>query len=229
MGIVAVVLLGPEGNPEGEWYERAHTGTRGPTLLLENIEIVTDRPEDAHTQEESHQMAHTTQGVDPRIAERILQEETLEPRPLEKPTGRPVPHPRDAPLENEGRSRQEGPREQVSMSRPAQQSAQFVLLHSVQPRYPEKATPLQRQRLIVVAVQMYVNEKGEVAHALISRNEGGPHFAEAVLRAVRQWRYEPLVIDGRPEAFWDQIRFVFRVGGGPATASELVGPGRDGG
>ena len=104
----------------------------------------------------------------------------------------------------------------------------FVLLHVVTPAYPDGASASMRQRQIVVATHLYVDEAGNVAHAYVSRNDGGPAFERAALDAVRQWRYRPLLVDGEPTGFWDSIYVVFRVGSGGEIEieTERVPPGQ---
>jgi len=82
----------------------------------------------------------------------------------------------------------------------------------VNPDYPDGTPAAMRQRQIVVATHLYVDEEGRVGHAYVSRNDGGPEFASAALDAVRQWVYEPVLVDGEPIGFWDTIYFVFRIG-----------------
>ncbi len=217
LGLILVVLFGPQGDPEGEWYRR--TGIEGPLEILDNIEVIPDTPIDEVSQEEFRQLAATTQGVDPQLTERILAENP-DPRPLDQETGRGIPQ--DSRINRDGtsHSRQDDPQAQVRRSRAAQQSMQFVLLQSVNPTYPLQASASLRQRRIVVSVAMYVDESGHVAEAYLRGNNGGNLFAEAVLEAVRKWVYKPLLIDGMPSGFWDQINFVFTTGPPSPTASD---------
>ena len=95
------------------------------------------------------------------------------------------------------------------MNRASQQSSDFVLLYSTSPNYPSGTTASLRSRELVVRVNMYVDETGHVTQAYVDRNNGGPAFEGAVLAAVKQWVYQPLLVEGEPSGFWDLIYFVF--------------------
>ena len=214
--IAIAALFGPTGDPDAEWYE--HTGFEGELLLLDAIDVVQDR--DLVSQTEAQSLPGATQGVEAPITERVRHASPLDPVPLERPRG-------DAESEFQRMQRADPrltaeivDRDQVKMSRPAQQSSDFVLLKSLSPRYPSDVAPALRERRIVVRVNMYVDESGHVAHAYVDRNEGGPRFESAVLEAVRQWVYRPLVRDGKPTGFWDTIYFIFQIEGS-ATAHEF--------
>ena len=207
--LVVIALLGPDANREGEWYE--HTGVRGDLVLLDAIDVVSDR--DPVTQDAAQSLPGATRGVQSPITDRTVVDETLAPVPREAPLGEDRPDPSDLQRADPRLTAEVVDRDQVEMSRPAQQSSDFVLLHAVNPRYPDGVPDAQRRREIVVRVNMYVDETGHVAHAYVDRNDGGPRFERAVLEAVRQWVYEPLLVEGEPSGFWDLIYFVFHVQG----------------
>ena len=219
--IVVALLLSPPVDVSRPWYE--HTGAEGPTVLLENIDVV--RENDPTEAQPSPTLPDATIGVAPELTERIRHEDPLDPRPLERPVGERGP--RRTPLHRAPPERAEALAEAdaVEMNRPAQQSSDFVLLHAVNPTYPEGVEPALRSREIVVRVNMYVDETGHVQHAYVDRNNGGAAFEEAVLGAVRQWVYRPLLVDGQPSGFWDLIYFVFRTPATEAGAQEAPRPG----
>jgi len=68
------------------------------------------------------------------------------------------------------------------------------LTHKVDPVYPEiaKSTRLSN----AVRLNVTTNEQGAVTKAEVI--EGHPVFAEAAVEAVRQWRYEPVLVNGKP-------------------------------
>ncbi len=80
---------------------------------------------------------------------------------------------------------------------PASSIASPTLLHRVQPEYPK--TPRGGRVQALVIVEAYVNEYGDVTNARILR--GHPTLNCAAIKAVRQWRYKPLVVDGEPTPF----------------------------
>ena len=207
---VLLVLLGPDANPDDEWY--VHTGVEGEVRVLDAIEIVPD--EDPVTLREARRMAGATRGVRSPITEKVLNPDNPEAVSPEKPRGRESATP-DVMRRVDPEARialQED--EYVETNRPSQHSEDFVVLHSVEPRYPPDAPPALRTRDVVVRVNMYVDETGHVSHAYVDRNEGGPRFEAAVIEAVTQWIYRPFEHEGGPSGFWDTIYFVFRVGPG---------------
>jgi TonB family protein len=207
MAFVLIALLGPETDPTKPWY--AHTGTRGEIQIIDALSI--SRESDPVDLEALPELEDATRGVDPILTEEIVQEDPLEPLPKEQEEG------------NYGDAVQEVDRREaerivgnnpVELRGRSQQSLAFVLLHVVNPEYPVGQPAATRERQVVVATHLYVDERGHVAHAYVSRNDGGPDFETAALEAVRQWVYEPVLVDGVPIGFWDTIYFVFRIGQG---------------
>lgn len=124
-----------------------------------------------------------------------------------KPPTRPVEAapPIDGPLGNTGESSGIGVRgsfegagtterlEALEGIEPVDGEAMPLL--RVQPEFPEKA--LARGIEGRVLVEFDVTEAGTVENARIVAFEPSPVFNEAALRAVRQWRYNPKVVNGR--------------------------------
>ena len=74
-----------------------------------------------------------------------------------------------------------------------------VLLHRVLPEYPEAARRARLQGVVVI--EAVIDRDGVVAEARVlgdTTRFGG--CAEAALRAVRAWRYQPARLDDRPVA-----------------------------
>ena len=67
----------------------------------------------------------------------------------------------------------------------------------VNPVYPTSATDVRTEQVVVV--ELRINEEGRVADARMLRTV--PAFDQAALDAVRQWQYEPVVVNGSPTAF----------------------------
>lgn len=67
------------------------------------------------------------------------------------------------------------------------------LIRRVEPEYPAEARTQHLQGPVVLEVQ--VLSDGTVGN--ISIVKGSPLLAEAAVRAVRQWKYQPYVLDGR--------------------------------
>jgi TonB family protein len=70
------------------------------------------------------------------------------------------------------------------------------ILKKVNPVYPEEA--LQQKIEGVVVIEATTDEKGEVTAAKVVPSENPqPLLEEAALAAVRQWKYEPFLKDGK--------------------------------
>jgi len=90
--------------------------------------------------------------------------------------------------------------------RPVAYSESFVILRRVQPKYPQH----ERERGIEgsVTVELLVDEQGLVARANALDLVGPESFEEATLDAVRQFEFQPPIINGEPSAMW--IKFVVK-------------------
>lgn len=71
------------------------------------------------------------------------------------------------------------------------------LVHSVPPVYPDLAA--QARLTAVVIAEALVDTSGRVREVKILR--GAPLFDEAATEAVKQWRYQPLLLNGVPTEF----------------------------
>jgi len=67
---------------------------------------------------------------------------------------------------------------------------QSKLIHRVAPVYPEEAKAGQ------VILNVTVNEKGDVTNVEVL--DGDPLHIDAVVAAVKQWKYEPILLNGKP-------------------------------
>jgi TonB family protein len=82
---------------------------------------------------------------------------------------------------------------------------QATLIHKVDPTYPPQA---RTQRLAgSVVLDTTIAENGSVHDITVV--SGPPLLAEAATRAVRQWRYSPLLLNGTPIAVQKRITVVF--------------------
>lgn len=82
------------------------------------------------------------------------------------------------------------------------------LIHPVDPRYPEKV----RKEKVTgqVVIQATIEKDGTVARASVVRPVH-PDLDAAALEAVRQWRYEPAMQNGRPVAVYMTLTVEFRL------------------
>jgi len=79
------------------------------------------------------------------------------------------------------------------------------LIHRVEPQYPPDA----RERHIQGSVTLDVQIAGEGVVRTVAVVEGDPVLAEAAIEAVRQWRYRPYSVDGRPVDMQTRITIKF--------------------
>ncbi|MGB9234013.1 MAG: TonB family protein [Terriglobales bacterium] len=79
--------------------------------------------------------------------------------------------------------------------------------HQVLPVYPAKAQTMRLEGKVVVDVM--VREDGTVGDLKVL--EGHPMLAEAVLDAVKNWRYEPFLLNGRPTKRETKVTINFRL------------------
>jgi len=82
------------------------------------------------------------------------------------------------------------------------------VLKKVEPVYPEEA----RKQGIEgdVIVEATVDEAGQVKEAKVLRGVDG--LNQAALDAVKQWTYEPVVVDGKPKAVKFTVTIRFKLG-----------------
>jgi len=71
------------------------------------------------------------------------------------------------------------------------------LVRRVEPAYPAIAVAARLSARVELEAE--VDVRGEVASVHVER--GHPLFDEAAVAAVRQWRYQPLLLNGEPTAF----------------------------
>jgi TonB family protein len=99
---------------------------------------------------------------------------------------------------------------------PAPVTTGGTLLRSPPPSYPRRA----RTRGIEgeVTVRYDVDQRGRVENVSILSSAPGRTFEDAVRRAVRKWRHEPFLVDGRPVAASITRTFEFAIRGEELTA-----------
>ena len=80
--------------------------------------------------------------------------------------------------------------------------------------YPEKARVNGIQGNVVLSV--VISELGDVENATVV--SGDPALAEAAVQSIRQWKYKPYTIDGKPTPMQTQITFGFHMKSPPPLA-----------
>jgi TonB family protein len=82
------------------------------------------------------------------------------------------------------------------------------LIKKVDPRYPEEARKKGIQGVVILEAK--TDEYGRVIDAMILRSI--PELDQAAIEAVRQWVYEPLLIDGKPTKGLFTVTVRFQLG-----------------
>ncbi len=90
------------------------------------------------------------------------------------------------------------------------------LLSAEPPRYPTEAR--RRRETGTVVLMVVVNEEGRVAAISIADSSGVDRLDKAALSAVRQWRWSPTIIDGRPSEVRGLVRIPFELKGAPSAS-----------
>ncbi len=89
--------------------------------------------------------------------------------------------------------------------RVSQGVSQSLLIKKVQPEYPEAARRNYIQGTVVLRAE--IDREGNIQDlAVVS---GDPELAPAALKAVRQWKYKPYFLQGRPVNVETQITVIF--------------------
>ncbi|MCJ7486058.1 MAG: energy transducer TonB, partial [Candidatus Aminicenantes bacterium] len=85
-----------------------------------------------------------------------------------------------------------------------------VLIKEVPPRYPEVARQARVEGIVILEAK--ADEQGNVVDAKVLRSI--PILDQAAIDAVKQWKYEPMLIDGKPRKiiFTVTVRFVLHEG-----------------
>jgi TonB family protein len=85
--------------------------------------------------------------------------------------------------------------------------AEGSLLHRVEPDYPEAA--LQQQIQGGVVMDVHISQDGSVQEVTLV--SGPPLLAQAATAAVKQWRFKPRLVSGRPTEIQTRIILNFRL------------------
>jgi TonB family protein len=83
----------------------------------------------------------------------------------------------------------------------------LVLQQKVTPRYPQEAKVIGVEGTVVLQAQ--VTETGRIQH--LKTVSGNPMLARAAMNAVRQWRYQPATLNGKPIAMETKIAVTFKL------------------
>jgi TonB family protein len=79
---------------------------------------------------------------------------------------------------------------------------QLVPINQTPPRWPRNARG-------IVDAQFTVTEQGEVTDIVVLDNPGR-NLERAITRAMRQWRFEPVLFNGRPLPVRSSVRYTLQ-------------------
>jgi protein TonB len=82
-----------------------------------------------------------------------------------------------------------------------------LLIHRVQPIYPDSAKQDKIQGVVVVSA--VIDECGHVVE--VSPISGPAELIPAAITAVKQWEYRPYISSGQPAAVETQLRLNFKL------------------
>jgi protein TonB len=85
--------------------------------------------------------------------------------------------------------------------------SQGLLLKRVQPVYPQQALQMRIQG--AVELEASISQDGSITGIKVLN--GQPVLAHAAVNAVRQWKYQPYVLNGEPVAIQTQITVNFKL------------------
>jgi len=86
-------------------------------------------------------------------------------------------------------------------------AAENSLIHRVEPDYPEEARNRQLQGAVVLDI--HIGQDGTVQETKLVSGE--PLLADAAMAAVKQWRFQPRLVDGAPAEMQTRLTLNFRL------------------
>ena len=81
------------------------------------------------------------------------------------------------------------------------------LVHEVHPVYPELAIQARLSSLVILEARVATDGRVESVKVL----RGSPLFDEAAMEAVKEWRYQPLLLNGQPTEFIVTVTVAFNL------------------
>ena len=85
--------------------------------------------------------------------------------------------------------------------------AEGLKIHDVMPEYPKEARDKGIQGDVIL--QAMIDRKGNIASLKVA--QGDPILAEAAVKAVKQWRYRPYLLNGKPVEVLTTIKIQFHM------------------
>lgn len=85
-----------------------------------------------------------------------------------------------------------------------------LLIKKVNPEYPKKARKEHVQGTVVL--RAVITKEGEIGD--LSVVSGDPSLAKSAVKAVKQWKYKPFMLEGKPVEVDTEIRVNFALSSG---------------
>jgi protein TonB len=189
--LTVALVSEPEPEPEPEPVAEPEPEKKPePKKALQQLqaptEIPTDRPAEAEP------VASSGPEEDPYAKAQVTEQVEAKPAIVEAPK---PPPPKPKPVVPRGPIRVT---ESVTPPTPVSQSA---------PGYPAEAKAAGIEGTVII--KYVVSERGDVTSAELVR--GPAELAPACLTAVKGWRFQPALLEGRPVAVYRMARFPFRI------------------
>jgi TonB family protein len=197
--IVVVVMLALLYSTKDIPYEvlEQRLGWEGATRLLPEITIIPDTDPFEDIREESRRRATAAIEIEEWSetgpAEGARQQET----PIEKPEEKITPQ-LDEEFVRHYPAHTEIP-----------YSEDYVILYMVKPEYPRDE--LDHGIEGEVTLEILVSVVGSVESAWVLSANGPRSFEHASLDAIRQFRFKPPIVDGKPTEMWIRFQIRFRI------------------
>lgn len=83
-----------------------------------------------------------------------------------------------------------------------------MLLKKVNPIYPEEARKAKIKGVVILRVR--IDEKGVVQQILVKKSENSM-LNQPAIDAVKQWEYEPLLLEGKPTPVVFDVTIAFKL------------------
>ena len=80
-------------------------------------------------------------------------------------------------------------------------------IHDVAPTYPKEARKKQIQGIVLLIT--IISAKGDVVS--MEPLQGDPILTEAAMKAVKQWKYNPYLLNGQPVEVQTTIKIIFHL------------------
>lgn len=149
-------------------------------------------------------------------------EEEPPPKPLEKEQEVPMPDAESSPPQEEQVQMPDAespPPQQEEVTTPSSEDAetsdpmritadvvQPVLIHKVQPEYPEIARKARIQGVVIL--EAIITKEGNVENVKVLRRLH-PILDQAAVNSVQQWHYKPATLNGRPVKVYSTVTVKF--------------------